>query len=180
MSFTSLPASLLPKWVISDTHFFQASAVSKGYRPAGYEDELLANWSRLVDPDDIVFHLGDVIFSEASRLGGLIKRMPGRIHLVRGNHDHKSAGWYERKGFAAVHELPVLIDNLLFSHEPIGRLPTGVINIHGHTHGDAHRADELPPGYGPQHIEIALETMGYRPILLDELLASGRPNPHHY
>ncbi len=55
---------------------------------------------------------------------------------------------------------------LALSHEPLGQLPAGTVNVHGHLH----------EGTEPtaRHINIALEQTGYEPIELSAELAEAR------
>ena len=93
-----------------------------------------------------------------------LRAAPGRRLLVLGNHDvHRrkmlDAAGFERMCVAAVRagEPP-----LVFSHLPLERPPAGVVNVHGHLH----RRD--PPS--PQHWNVSVERIGYRPVRLDRLI----------
>ena len=51
---------------------------------------------------------------------------------------------------------------LVFSHLPLAPPPAGAVNVHGHLH----RRD--PPS--PQHWNVSVERLGYRPVRLDRLI----------
>jgi len=62
--------------------------------------------------------------------------------------------------------------NILFSHKP--QIPESKydINIHGHSHGNLHRADEYCEFWNLEyHKEFCLEHNHYQPILLETFLA---------
>ncbi len=153
-------------WIIPDTHFYHSKLVKEGYRPVDYQDQIIANWQRLVLPIDTVYHLGDVIFSMSSQLKNILSVLPGRKVLVRGNHDHESDGWYERAGFAFVAS-GILVGGVYLTHAPQVTLPDGaLVNVHGHLHAGTHRSTNTA-----DHCKlIALEVVGYTPVGLDEFV----------
>lgn len=78
-------------WFISDTHFCHNKDFL--YTPRGFTNiadhdiTLMHNWNSVVAPDDIVYHLGDVILSNTEKGIEILKRLNGQIHIIRGNHD---------------------------------------------------------------------------------------------
>lgn len=52
-----------------------------------HDEEIVARWNRHVQPEDIVWHLGDLALVAPRRLTGIVPRLNGRIRLVLGNHD---------------------------------------------------------------------------------------------
>lgn len=160
-----------PDFIITDTHFNHPMLIEKGWRPADYQEQFLKNWNDTVNHESTVLHLGDVIMRSQSTLGDIMSKLPGEVRLIRGNHDQHNAKWYMQRGFWVAYDGPVICcgRQIIFSHEPIS-VPAGWINIHGHTHGAVHHDTELPPDYGPQHVEIAHEKLGYRPIPFSEIL----------
>jgi len=92
--------------IISDTHFghtnmllYEPFRMQKA-RMEGYEDfdEFLIDWlNDYIKKDDEVLHLGDVAFKNNYKL---VKKLNGKITLIKGNHDkqahidyYKSIGW---------------------------------------------------------------------------------------
>ena len=47
-------------WLISDTHFFHANIGQYCSRPDDWQDLIIENWNCFIQPDEIVFHLGDL------------------------------------------------------------------------------------------------------------------------
>jgi calcineurin-like phosphoesterase family protein len=47
-------------WIISDTHFFHENIGRYCDRPDGWQDTIIENWNRMIQPEEIVFHLGDL------------------------------------------------------------------------------------------------------------------------
>lgn len=125
-------------WVIADTHFFHDRVREKGHRPLNFEDLIVTNWDRLVSPDDLVFHLGDVHLGTSKAGEAIIRARPGIKVLCRGNHDAR-AEWWMDKGFHFACRYFVL-HGVCYSHMPIVPLPPGVrFNIHGHFHKPGER-----------------------------------------
>ncbi len=85
------------RFIISDTHFGHENV--KIYEPLrqNYSDErLIELWNEVVCPNDEVLHLGDFAFKAHG--WDFIKRLNGKITLLKGNHDFK-------KGKNALREL---------------------------------------------------------------------------
>lgn len=76
-------------FVIADTHFYHKNIVKFENRPLDNVEQIIANWNKAVRPDDLVIHLGDVIFglNKDTVLPDLMKRLMGKKILCRGNHD---------------------------------------------------------------------------------------------
>lgn len=158
-------------WVISDTHFTHQMLIDEGVRPADYNEQIIKNWNDLVGKDDVIIHLGDVIFGyNKERLKDILGQLNGYKYLVKGNHDYKPDEWYKEMGFDHV-SLQLTWGNVLFTHIPEAIPELRKYNIHGHLHGSTgHRYEEVKHLLTPQHILIALELNGYKPQRLKDLL----------
>jgi len=88
-------------YVISDTHFDHAKIEVYCNRPKGWQDLIIRNWKRIVGPGDTVLHLGDLGWKNAERMAAIVKELPGRLIILKGNHD-QSARWLERCGATLV------------------------------------------------------------------------------
>lgn len=157
-------------WLIADTHFNHLKLIDIGARPTDYEVRIKRNWARLVLPQDTIYHLGDVILSRASEMTQILADLPGRKILVKGNHDLNPDNWYLTRGFSFVAH-GILTKGIWLTHAPdTAWLPSGAtINIHGHLHGDEHRAEEI--GKLPAWCKLlALEdpAVDYSPIEMTE------------
>lgn len=78
-------------WFVSDTHFGHVNIIKFCNRPFSSVEEmdkaLINNWNSVVQPNDIVFHLGDFAFAPNARWKQLIQTLNGHIYLIVGNHD---------------------------------------------------------------------------------------------
>lgn len=139
----------IPQWVISDTHFGHANILD--YCPwrrtwagslADHDAALIAAWRERVQPDDLVLHLGDVALGDKAYLSEVRRSLPGRIMLVRGNHDRSHAAM-RAAGFEMVYAA-VRIDvgdrHWICRHNPAAfsvREAGGAVRLlHGHCHGN--------------------------------------------
>lgn len=81
-------------WYTSDTHFNHTNIIEYCGRPFSdvneMNEKIIYNWNSLVQPEDDVYHLGDFgLFKGGTKQPeSFIHRLNGRIHLIRGNHDH--------------------------------------------------------------------------------------------
>lgn len=169
------------QWLITDTHFFHDKMFTEWkIRPRDYNEKIIAGMKKFIAPQDLLIHLGDVIFYEYPSLKNILNGIPCRKILTVGNHDRKPLNWYMNNGFdIAVKSF--VIDDIIFSHKPIQQLPSDCrINIHGHFHNTDHRAKEpeYDKWYDPKvHRLLAIEYTNYEPVRLKEFVAvtdSGR------
>ena len=149
-------------WLIADTHWYHAAIVDMGARPADHMERTVAAMRRVIMPQDVLIHLGDVIFYQHSALKPIMDSVAGRKVLVLGNHDNKSPNWYRNNGFDFVVETFAL-NGVLYTHRPCGQVPADHINIHGHLHQGTHR--KYPDWYDRTvHRLLSLEDVGYQPV----------------
>ena len=59
-------------WIIADTHFFHANIGQYCSRPEGWQDLIIENWNRLIQPGDTVFHMGDLALGKKEDTEALI------------------------------------------------------------------------------------------------------------
>jgi calcineurin-like phosphoesterase family protein len=156
----------MKRWVIADTHFGHKMLVDDGHRPEGFEDKIIANWTHMVQPKDLVIHLGDVALPDTDvRVWELMARLPGRKILVMGNHDKRSVTWYMQRGFSFACE-SFEISKIKFTHRPSTIIPERLrFNVHGHLHAGLHHEQEPHE----KHRLMSLEASNYMPVALDKI-----------
>ena len=75
----------------SDTHFGHNREFL--YQPRGFssiwehDKQIIENWNSIVQPDDEVYHLGDIMLGDNEYGISYLKQLKGQIHIIRGNHD---------------------------------------------------------------------------------------------
>ncbi len=120
---------------------------------AAHDQWLLELWNTTVGKKDIAYILGDLTFFGHNEARRLLEKLPGRKHLILGNHDKSVVNLTNY--FMTVSPLrdivikptscPALRDNLHLTlcHYPLvswNRKPNGSVMLHGHCHG---RMDEF-------------------------------------
>ena len=177
---------------ISDTHFGPENAwkVFKGpdgvspLRPFSSTEEMdetmVANWNRVVRPQDYVYHLGDVAIKK--QYLSIVGRLNGHKRLIMGNHDNFDLKEY-MKHFEKVKAYQIL-DRFIFSHVPIhpGSLSRWSGNVHGHTHANVVNIDDAVPD--PRYLCVSVEHTDYTPVNLEWVIKKfkerglyGKPRP---
>lgn len=170
-------------WVISDTHFNHRNILSfkdrKGdfIRPFSSVEEMdetmIENWNQVIQPQDKVYHLGDVYFGSRERAEEILSKLQGHKRLIVGNHDviyGNEKGNPLLKYFEKIYLWRMWPDfRLLLSHVPVHESTLGenrfsngpFINIHGHTHQNG-----SPTG---PYKSVCVELIDYKPVNIEEL-----------
>ena len=78
-------------WFTSDLHIYHKNIINIGRQRFDsieqMNEEMLLNWNKCVRPEDEVYLLGDVSFTNATRTAEFLNKLHGKIYLIRGNHD---------------------------------------------------------------------------------------------
>ncbi len=182
-------------WFSSDTHFLHTMVAGlRGFASSEEHDEaIIANWNRVVRPDDLVWHLGDVGLGNESKVLEQAARLNGRKQLITGNHDpcwpgHRDSRKHQRRWLEVFESVQafakVRIDGrtVLLSHFPyegdhVGedratqfRLRNeGAWLIHGHIH----QPDQIT---GLRSLHAGLAAWGLSPASEAQLVARLRAN----
>ncbi|MCG2643775.1 MULTISPECIES: metallophosphoesterase [Bradyrhizobium] len=165
-------------YFISDPHFFHASPdkadgiIRMCNRPFANGREMVEVMTEaylsVVRADDDVIFLGDFAHRADPRsLRKLFDSLPGRKHLVAGNHDDdvtKSLGWEWVKDIAF---LTVESTKLVLCHYPMlswpgSRKPT-TLQLYGHHHGKLTGNN--------QSCDIGVDVFGFAPVKLSQIKA---------
>jgi len=158
------------RFIISDTHFDHKNIIEYCDRPFkdvyDMEKTLIENWNSVVRQDDIIFHLGDFAFFSKNKIREIVKRLNGKIVLIKGNHDNFSNNFYNELFYDFI-PYPIIVDDFfILSHHPLSmnkHMP--YVNIHGHLHNNSHRDFKT----GPKHFNVCVENINYKPVDFDEL-----------
>lgn len=141
-------------WLISDTHFDDPDRDFMGY-----EISTEQHFQYIIETchkNDTLIHLGDVGNKE------YFKKIKSHKVLILGNHDRRPE--YYEDCFDEIYDGPLFVsDKILLSHEPI--LGDCWLSIHGHDHS----------GWtvGSNHINLAANVVGYKPISLGNIIKMG-------
>ena len=152
LKFNNHQLDLLPEkaiWVedlksifIADIHFGKAAHFRKSGIPIPepIHDLDLQGIAYLIskyNPKDFYF-LGDLFHSDWNEqwdfLNSFLRKFEETtFHLIKGNHDVLSPIAYQKSTFQ-IHEQPLIIGNLLLTHEPMKQISAEYLNLCGHIH----------------------------------------------
>lgn len=169
-------------WFVADTHFFHHKAAQmRGFDSPDWMNNALINaWSQVVRATDHVFVLGDLSFAGTMNTNRVLGHLPGRLHLVRGNHDKAlSASSLER--FETVSDLLTvkvqdvdaegepMVQRIVCCHFPMlswDMQHYGAWHLHGHSHGSARY-----PSPRARLMDVGVDATGkpYRPVSYKEV-----------
>lgn len=80
-------------YFISDLHFGHINCLRFDNRPFAsiteHDEALIKNWNAVVTQNDDVYVLGDISWHDATKTAEIFRRLNGRKHLIKGNHDTK-------------------------------------------------------------------------------------------
>ena len=152
--------------LIADPHFGHESIIRMCARPFADVREMnqtmAANWRAVVRPNDDVICLGDFAHRmPADELKKLFASLPGRKHLIVGNHDGpetRALPWESIRDLAFVSidgTRCVLCHYALRSWPGIRR---GALMLYGHHHG------RLPGN--SQSMDVGVDVLGFTPVRL--------------
>ena len=168
-------------WLTSDTHFFHSQEFLYGDRGFTSTEEmtekLVENWNSVVAPEDEVYHLGDVMLNDTERGIEVLKKLNGRIHIIRGNHDSD-------KRAAAYLECPNVVDVqwatmlkykkrmfYLTHFYAVAKTPRdndnkqGIVTLHGHTHQKTNFTND---NYFVYHVGV--DSHNLYPVSLEQII----------
>lgn len=134
-------------YLTSDTHFWHKNILAFEDRPYTTTEEMTNNmiesWNEQVKSNDIVYHLGDLCLGNYVQTEDVIRKLNGKIILIKGNHDFSK--YYKKINQLGLlheyHEVGIIMNynkqQMWLSHYPfeIGLRPRKW-SIHGHIHGE--------------------------------------------
>ena len=168
------------KWITSDHHWGHANIIRFCNRPfydlKEMDDYMVMKWNEVVSKEDIVYHLGDIFWSERSAIE-ILPLLNGEIHLIPGNHDKN---WMKTKKYDKLIKSPLNPDSNLVVEErdivvirdPIDavlchyplmsweRASYKVWHFHGHTHSNNCLSER-------GRVNVSVENTQYTPVNLN-------------
>ena len=160
--------------VWSDLHVNHAGIIAHGGRPfptlGRMQEHLITAWRECVGANDWIICVGDLAIGPPSdAVDRMVRSLPGRKLVVAGNHEF----WAAReppKNYGVAQVVPTLLVEgphpAVLTHEPLGSVPRGYVNLNGHLHGGAWPVSR-------RHVNVNVEQIGYRPARLEEVVATG-------
>ena len=154
-------------WYTADTHFGDSGIRRFFGRPfatvAAMDGAMLRHLAERVMSDDDLWIVGDFAMPEVAR--HIFGAIPGRKHLVRGNHDPAEVlglGW------TSVHDLVEVQDGderFVLCHYPLltwNGVREGALNLFGHVHANWQGADN--------QVNVGVDCWDFKPAACMDVL----------
>lgn len=162
----------------SDTHFHHANIIRYSNRPfrdsVEMNNKLIENWNAVVQPDDVIYHLGDFTFGRDDyMLESVLNRLNGYIIFIEGNHDklarrNKHRFYNYHYGH---HEVTINGQHIVMNHYPMvvwNKKHHGSWMLCGHTHYNlpVSRQDSMELG---RLLDVGVDGNDYKPYSFDDV-----------
>jgi len=160
----------------ADTHFGHRGIIKYCDRPFSDVEEMdrsmIERWNSVVQPRDMVYHLGDFAFCHPDRAVEIIHKLHGRIHLLRGNHDKTANHPKVRNKFEWIKDMHTYHQTwqgekvrAVLCHYALRRWNKrhyGSWHLYGHSHG---RLKDI----GGLCFDIGVDSWDYYPLSLPQV-----------
>lgn len=169
-------------FITSDTHFGHDREFLFG--PRGFtsieehDQEVIRRWNSVVGPDDVVYHLGDVMLNDNAHGMECLRQLNGQIKIVPGNHDTDNRlKLYAQLENVEVLPMAIMLKyqkyNFYLSHHPtltsnLEKAPylrMHLINLYGHTHQQGKFFQDMPFMF-----HVGMDSNNCTPVLLDDAI----------
>ncbi len=165
----------------SDLHLGDAHMIGKLSRPFGSVEEmnakLVENINSVVEPDDVLFVLGDVSHRIGRDLSASLVRgiECKHMHLLKGNNDKDYSGMGLFESIEDYRELKYGPDNRRFClfHFPIRNWAGqrgGSVQLHGHIHSKGDKYNMRNFSRKQWQYDVGVDANDYRPVSIDRIL----------
>lgn len=179
----------------ADLHFNHTKVIGYSGRPfydlADMNAGLIMAWQRVIEPHDEVYVLGDFAFSRKDGwpFEDIWAALPGKKHLVMGNHDEKNKRNLTLPWVSLEKLLTLRWEGRRFElcHYPMASWKNahrGALMLHGHCHGSlkdvkAHRLDVGVDSVAKvfHRPEVGPHWAHYRPVSIEEVVTKLEAEP---
>ena len=176
----------------SDLHFGHSNVLFKyDKRPFSsleeQDEEIINRWNKKVSKDDTVYVLGDISFYDDEKTYEILKRLNGKIILIKGNHDR--IGSSSRRRYADIKDYcEIKVDGIkvILCHYPIMMYNAHYhesVMLYGHVHNS--KEDEFmkelisysnEKGFQLRMFNVGCMHWNYEPVTLEEILKTEKTN----
>lgn len=162
----------------ADHHFNHSNIIRYCKRPFQSVEEmnevLIARWNERVQPEDEVYHLGDIGFGSPAQLRPILDQLHGKIYLIKGNHDkliHQNINRFQ--WIKSFYELTVPDTSFKLGHHLIvlchyalkvwNASHWGTYHLYGHSHG------ALPDDPKSRSFDVGVDCHNFYPLSYEEV-----------
>jgi calcineurin-like phosphoesterase family protein len=186
-----LQGIIMKTWIGSDFHWghknimnFCPETRARFRGDVNYMNEaMVTEWNHRVEPEDLVYLLGDVAFLPAPKAAEYMMRCNGTKILIEGNHDFKPVKELTfRNCFKEIHKyLDIDYDGhpIVMFHYPISewnRMHRGALHFHGHLHGGVSGLERY------RAMDVGMDSTGEIVISMEDAISRVKENEvkgHH-
>lgn len=170
----------------SDTHFNHKNIIKYCKRPfisvEEHDETLINNWNKVIDKNDIVFHLGDFAFASKTYVNNVLDKLNGKIYLCIGNHDWRRIVKEHKDRFIEISQqfnIKINGQHIILNHYPF-LCYSGTYNkdnyswqLFGHVHTSPYNNDGLDYKrlelLFPTQYDVGVDNNEFKPISFDEV-----------
>lgn len=179
----------------SDLHLDHGNIIKYCNRPftdpISMTEQLILNWNKQVEENDLVFVLGDFLWNNnIERLASVTHRLNGRKVLVRGNHDGFTNDEYLANGFDKVSNLiEIKLKNIEFvlCHYQMAHWNNshhGSIHLYGHQHDKKQYAPNhiahQQLGMSERKMNVCMDSNKFQLFSIDEIIEKLKDRPTNW
>lgn len=164
----------------SDLHFGHKNIIELESRPFSnieqMDEYIIRTWNERISDNDNVYILGDFSFYKVSKTMEIIKRLNGKKHLIKGNHDNfLNKESFDTNLFESISDIKEVKDgdyNIVLCHYPIqvwNGQHHGYLHFYGHVHSNMGTCHPMKYDI-PNSYNVGLDVRNYKPVTLSEIL----------
>lgn len=162
----------------ADPHFGRENILRTCARPFVTVQEMnariLCEYQRRIRPEDDFYLLGDLAHktSTCDEAAFWFDQIPGRKHLIRGNHDLEAVTSLPWESVRTYHEMSVGGVNLVLHHYPMitwNQAASGSVHLFGHVHTNW-------PG-SCRSVNVGVDACDYAPVSVEEIMRKAATLP---
>lgn len=168
-------------WFTSDLHLSHYNSIAHNNRPYSsvqqMNEELIKHWNNRVQPNDVIYVLGDFCWGwNSQQIQQTLDKLNGIKYLIYGNHDklgpHRLANrWVE---IVPYKEINIGNDFITMCHYPMAEWNCcyrGSYHLYGHCHGkfDLANVTKDLAHHNTKCMDVGVDANNYMPISWDEI-----------
>ncbi len=162
-------------WLTEGHHYFHKNIIKYTNRPFNSTHQMnkvmTERWNERVQPEDTVYHLGDLALGNRKKLVSLRERLNGKILIVRGNHDRSTTSLRD-SGFIVIPKGYHVIGGIKFrlTHD-YGSNPRKryIYTLHGHSHPVLPIEEYEGVDYRRKSINVGVDYWNYYPLSIEHI-----------
>lgn len=159
----------------SDTHFSEETYLYYDLRPfqniEEMNEKLIENWNQTVQPNDVVFHLGD--FGDPEEIHDILGQLKGDITICPSKNDPSFVELINMNFKCVAHELFFQHIEFMFylSHKDQYINNPAILNIHGD--------GNYSPKINGNSINVSVKHWDYKPVEINQLIKHYKKERNH-